>query len=262
MRTGVGMAELVILLIPFAGTSVGAAMVFFMKEKMNAGLERLLLGFASGIMIAASVWSLLTPALEMAQQQGRNPCFTAALGILLGAGFLPGLDRAAACLQAGSGRAKNRAGLDRNAMLLLAVTVHNLPEGMAVGVALAGAMTENAGMTMTGALALAAGIAVQNFPEGSIISMPLRNAGASRLRAFRYGVLSGAVEPAGAVLTILLAEQAVRALPLLLAFAAGAMIYVAADELIPRAGEGGGHSGAAGVILGFVLMMVLDVAAG
>lgn len=258
------MTEILILMIPFLGTSAGAAMVFFMKEKMNSRLEKLLLGFASGVMIAASVWSLLDPAIEMTRQQGGQPWLPVAVGFLLGIGFLLALDCAVPHLHPEGGKPEGvKSGFDKATMLMLAVSLHNLPEGMAVGVALAGAILEDTGMTMAGAIVLTAGIAIQNFPEGAIISMPLRNASISRPRAFWYGVASGIVEPVGAAATILLAEQVVRILPYLLAFAAGAMIYVVADELIPEArDEGHTNFGTIGVALGFVLMMVLDVALG
>lgn len=252
------------VIIPFLGTALGAAMVFFMKAKMNPKLEKLLLGFASGVMIAASVWSLLLPAIELSGQQGGDTWFPAAAGFMLGAGFLLLLDGIVPHLHPDKEKPEGvKAHLGKTTMLVLAVTLHNLPEGMAVGVTLAGAMLGNTGIAMAGALALSVGIAIQNFPEGAIISMPLRSAGASGLKAFWYGVLSGVVEPIGAVLTVLLAEHVVRILPYLLAFAAGAMIYVVADELIPES-QSGEHTniGTIGVTVGFVLMMVLDVALG
>lgn len=268
------MEEVSIIMIPFLGTSLGAAIVLFLKKKMSPGLERLMLGFAAGVMIAASVWSLLIPAIEMAEEQGRIAWLPAASGFLLGVGFLLLLGRLAPLARREpegqeeiafpeKGVPENAAAEDRHkvTMLVLAVALHNLPEGMAVGVALAGAMTENTGITMAGAMLLSVGIAIQNLPEGAIISMPLRNVGASRPKAFWYGVLSGVVEPAGAFVTILLAEQVVPILPYLLAFAAGAMLYVVADELIPEAGAGEGSKiGTVGMAAGFVLMMVLDVA--
>lgn len=258
------MTEIAVLTIPFLGTSIGAAMVFFMKKKIDSRLEKMLLGFASGVMIAASVWSLLDPAIEMAEEQGGSPWFTAAAGFLLGIGFLLALDCAVPHFRMnGGGRKEGGSAFNKTTMLMLAVSIHNLPEGMAVGVALAGALLDDTGMTMAGALVLAVGIAIQNFPEGAIISMPLRNEGVSRSRAFWYGVLSGAVEPLGAGATILLAEQVVHVLPYLLAFAAGAMIYVVADELIPEAQEGSSAKfGTLGVAFGFTLMMALDVALG
>lgn len=238
------MEETTVLLVPFLGTTLGAAMVFFMKRQMNPRLEKLLLGFASGVMIAASVWSLLLPSIEMAQGQGGKAWIPAAAGFLLGMVFLLLLD----CLVP----------MRKSA---IAVTIHNLPEGMVVGVALVGALMKNTGITMAGVLVLAIGIAIQNFPEGVIVSMPLRNEGATRLRAFWYGMLSGAVEPVGALITLVLAEQVVVVLPYLLAFAAGAMIYVVVEELLPES-QLGEHSnlGTVGVALGFVLMMILDVA--
>lgn len=253
-----------ILLIPFLGTSMGAAMVLFMKREMNRKLEKLLLGFAAGVMIAASVWSLLLPAIDMAQEQGGSIWFPAAAGFLLGVVFLLLLDSLVPHLHMDSEKPEGvRSDFQKTTMLVLAVTLHNLPEGMAVGVTVAGAMLGNAGITMAGAFALAVGIAIQNFPEGAIISMPLRSVGASRGKSFLYGVLSGVVEPIGALVTLLLAEKVVRILPYLLAFAAGAMIYVVVDELIPES-QSGEHSniGTIGAAVGFVLMMVLDVVFG
>ncbi len=257
------MEEFGILTLPFVGTSLGAAMVFFLKEKMNRRLEKFLLGFASGVMIAASVWSLLIPAIEMEKARGKTAWFSAAAGFLSGVGFLLLLDWVVPYLRRRTDQTRERkqAGFQRVTMLVLAVTLHNLPEGMAVGVALAGALLEDTGMTLVGALALAIGIAIQNFPEGAIISMPLHSTGVSRGKAFWYGVLSGVVEPVGAGMTVLLAEQVVRILPLLLAFAAGAMIYVVVNELIPEAQTAEcTRAGTIGAAVGFVLMMVLDVA--
>lgn len=253
-----------VVMIPFLGTAFGSAMVFFMRAKINSKLEKLLLGFASGVMIAASVWSLLLPAIELSEEQGGEPWFPAAAGFMLGVGFLLILDSIVSRLHPANEKPEGvKAHFRETAMLVFAVTLHNLPEGMAVGVALAGAMLGNTGITMAGAFALAVGIAIQNFPEGAIISMPLKSAGVSRAKACWYGVLSGIVEPIGAVATVLLAEQVVPVLPYLLAFAAGAMIYVVVDELIPGA-QSGEHTeiGAVGAALGFVLMMVLDVALG
>jgi len=253
-----------ILLIPFWGTSLGAAMVFFMKKQMNRNVEKMLLGFAAGVMIAASVWSLLLPAIDMTEEQGGIVWLPAAAGFLLGIGFLLLLDSLVPHLHLDSENPEGvKSDFQKTTMLVLAVTLHNLPEGMAVGVTVAGAMMGNTGITMAGALALAVGIAIQNFPEGAIISMPLRSVGASRRKAFLYGVLSGVVEPIGAVITILLAEQVVPILPYLLAFAAGAMIYVVVEELLPESSQGS-HSnvGTLGFALGFLIMMVLDVALG
>ena len=253
-----------ILLIPFWGTSLGAAMVFFMKKQMNRNVEKMLLGFAAGVMIAASVWSLFLPAIDMTEEQGGIVWLPAAAGFLLGIGFLLLLDSLVPHLHLDSENPEGvKSDFQKTTMLVLAVTLHNLPEGMAVGVTVAGAMMGNTGITMAGALALAVGIAIQNFPEGAIISMPLRSVGASRRKAFLYGVLSGVVEPIGAVITILLAEQVVPILPYLLAFAAGAMIYVVVDELVPES-QSGKHTniGTIGAAVGFVLMMVLDVVFG
>ena len=251
------------LLIPFAGTALGSAMVFFMRG-MHKEIERLLLGFASGVMIAASVWSLLIPTIDMAGEQGQTAWVPAAGGFLGGMAFLLVLDSLIPHLHMESEEPEGvESTLKKTTMLVLAVTLHNIPEGMSVGVTFAGAMIGDAGITMAGAFALAAGIAIQNFPEGAIISMPLRSEGVSRKRAFVYGALSGIVEPIGAFITILLAEQIVSALPVFLAFAAGAMIYVVVEELIPEA-QAGAHSniGTVGVAIGFVIMMILDVALG
>ncbi len=252
------------LMIPFAGTTLGSAMVFFMRRGMNKGVERLLLGFASGVMIAASVWSLLIPAIDMAKEQGQIAWIPAAGGFLGGMAFLLVLDSLIPHLHMESDKPEGvETSLKKTTMLVLAVTLHNIPEGMSVGVTFAGALIGDAGITMAGAFALAVGIAIQNFPEGAIISMPLRSEGVSRGRSFAYGALSGIVEPIGAFITILLAEQIVSALPVLLAFAAGAMIYVVVEELIPEA-QAGSHSniGTVGVAIGFVIMMILDVSLG
>ncbi len=251
------------LLIPFAGTALGSAMVFFMRG-MHKEIERLLLGFASGVMIAASVWSLLIPAIDMAGEMGQVAWIPAAGGFLGGMAFLLVLDSLIPHLHLESTEPEGvETTLKKTTMLVLAVTLHNFPEGMSVGLTVAGAMIGDAGITMAGAFALAVGIAIQNFPEGAIISMPLRSEGVSRTRSFVYGALSGIVEPIGAFVTILLAEQIVSALPVFLAFAAGAMIYVVVEELIPEA-QAGAHSniGTVGVAIGFVIMMILDVALG
>ena len=251
------------LLIPFAGTTLGSAMVFFMRG-MHKKIEKLLLGFASGVMIAASVWSLLIPAIDMAGEQGQIAWIPAAGGFLGGMAFLLVLDSLIPHLHLESTEPEGvESSLKKTTMLVRAVTLHNIPEGMSVGVTFAGALIGDAGITMAGAFALAVGIAIQNFPEGAIISMPLRSEGVSKGRAFVYGALSGIVEPIGAFVTILLAEQIVSALPVFLAFAAGAMIYVVVEELIPEA-QAGDHSnvGTVGVAIGFVVMMILDVALG
>ena len=252
------------LLIPFLGTSFGSAMVFLMKNKMNRKVEKILLGFASGVMIAASVWSLLIPSIEMTEEQGKVAWIPAAVGFLLGIIFLLILDSLIPHLHLDSDRPEGlKAKLKKTTMMIFAVTLHNIPEGMAVGVAFAGALAEDIGITMSAAIALAIGIAIQNFPEGSIISMPLKSEGMSKTKAFVYGTLSGAVEPIAAFITILLTSLVVQILPYLLSFAAGAMIYVVVEELIPES-QSGEHSniGTIGVAIGFVLMMILDVALG
>ena len=239
-------------------------MVFFMKNKMNSKIEKLLLGFASGVMISASVWSLLIPALEMAKTQGKIEWLPATVGFLLGIVFLLVLDSLIPHLHLNSDKPEGiKAKLKKTTMMVFAVTLHNIPEGMAVGVTFAGALIGNTGITMAGAFALAIGIAIQNFPEGAIISMPLKSEGMSKLKAFWYGTLSGIVEPIGAVLTILLTSIVVPVLPYFLSFAAGAMIYVVVEELIPES-QAGEHSNIAtvGVAIGFVVMMILDVALG
>ena len=258
------MQSVVGLLIPFAGTTLGSAMVFFMRKQMGKKLEKMLLGFASGVMIAASVWSLLIPAIDMAKEQGGIAWIPAAAGFLGGMAFLLVLDSLIPHLHLESTKPEGiEADLKKTTMLVLAVTLHNIPEGMSVGVIFAGALFGHTGITMAGAFALAVGIAIQNFPEGAIISMPLRSEGMPRLRSFLYGSLSGIVEPAAAAVTIMLASHIIPALPYLLAFAAGAMIYVVGEELIPES-QAGEHSnaGTVGAAIGFVVMMILDVALG
>mgnify|MGYP004532452853 CR=1 FL=1 len=252
------------LAIPFLGTTLGAAMVFLMKNKINNKIEKLLLGFASGVMIAASIWSLLIPAIEMSESQGKIAWVPATIGFLLGITFLLVLDSVIPHIHLKSDKPEGiKSKLKKTTMMVFAVTLHNIPEGMAVGVTFAGALTQNAGITMAGAFALAIGIAIQNFPEGAIISMPLKSEGMSKPKAFLYGTLSGIVEPIGAIITILLTNAVVPMLPYLLAFAAGAMIYVVVEELIPEL-QAGEHSniGTIGVAIGFVVMMILDVALG
>ena len=252
------------LLIPFLGTTLGSAMVFLMKNKINKKIEKLLLGFASGVMIAASVWSLIIPSIEMAEEQKITSWVPASVGFLLGILFLLVLDSLIPHLHLDSNKPEGvKSKLKKTTMMVLAVTLHNIPEGMAVGVTFAGALMGNGSITMAGALALAIGIAIQNFPEGAIISMPLKSEGMSKLRAFLCGTLSGIVEPIGAVITILLTSTVVPILPYLLSFAAGAMIYVVVEELIPEA-QSGEHTniGTIGVAIGFVIMMILDVALG
>ncbi len=250
--------------IPFLGTTFGAAMVFFMKNKMNGKVEKLLLGFASGVMIAASIWSLINPSIDMAKEQGKIAWIPAAIGFLLGVLFLLILDSIVPHLHLKTDKPEGiKSKLKRTTMLVLAVTLHNIPEGMAVGVVLAGGLMGNESISIAGAFALAIGIAIQNFPEGAIISMPLKAEGISKGKSFLYGMLSGIVEPIAAIITILLASFVVPILPYLLSFAAGAMIYVVVEELIPES-QAGDHSniGTIGVAVGFVIMMILDVALG
>ena len=254
------------LLLPFLGTSLGAGCVFLMRGQLRCGVRRALTGFAAGVMVAASVWSLLIPALEEAEAAGLGAWafLPAAGGFWVGVLFLLGLDRLIPHLHPDADRPEGPpARLPRITMLLLAVTLHNIPEGMAVGVVYAGYLTGEAHITAAGALALSLGIAIQNFPEGAIVSMPLRAEGAGRGRAFLDGVLSGAVEPVAALFTLLAAGLVTPALPWLLAFAAGAMLYVVVEELIPEM-SAGPHSdiGPLAFALGFTLMMVLDVALG
>ncbi|MGN0554266.1 MAG: ZIP family metal transporter [Candidatus Fimenecus sp.] len=252
------------LLIPFAGTVLGSACVFFMRKSLKDAIQRALTGFAAGVMVAASVWSLLIPAMEQASNMGKWSFVPAVVGFWLGILFLLLLDRIIPHLHRGSSQAEGlKSGFGRSTMLVLAVALHNLPEGMAVGVVYAGWLAGDSGITLAGALALSLGIAIQNFPEGAIISMPLRAEGASKPKAFAYGALSGAVEPVGALLTILLASIVVPALPYFLSFAAGAMLYVVVEELIPEM-SAGKHSNLGTVFfaVGFTLMMALDVALG
>ena len=252
------------LLIPFLGTTLGSAMVFLMKNKMNTKVQKLLLGFASGVMIAASIWSLITPSIEMAEEQGIVSWIPAAIGFLFGIIFLLVLDSIIPHLHLNSKKPEGiKAKLKNTTMMVLAVTLHNIPEGMAVGVVYAGVLAQNTTITLAGAFALSIGIAIQNFPEGAIISMPLKNEGMSKTKAFLYGTLSGIVEPIGAIITILLTGIVTPILPYLLSFAAGAMIYVVVEELIPES-QVGEHSniGTIGVAIGFVIMMILDVALG
>lgn len=258
------MTILIGLLIPLLGTMLGAAFVFFMKDEMSPRVQKTLLGFASGVMIAASVWSLLIPSIEMEADSGKWSVVPAAVGFLLGIGFLLALDELTPHLHVGSDTPEGpRSKLSRTAMLALAVTIHNLPEGMAVGVVFAGAEQGAAGMTIASAVAVSLGIAIQNVPEGAIISMPMRAEGNSKWRSFMIGSLSGAVEPIGAVAVLLLASLLMPVMPYMLAFAAGAMFYVVVEELIPEASSGQ-HSNLStiGFAIGFVLMMILDVVMG
>ncbi|MBQ8975629.1 MAG: ZIP family metal transporter [Oscillospiraceae bacterium] len=251
------------ILIPLAGTGLGAAMVFFLRGHISDGLQRVLTGFAAGVMVAASFWSLLQPALDGAAGMGKLSFIPAAVGFLVGIGFLLLLDIITPHIHMDNQTEGPRSGLRRTTKLILAVTLHNIPEGMAVGVVYAGWLSGESGITLAAALTLARGIAIQNFPEGAIVSMPLRAEGMPKVKTFFYGVLSGVVEPIAALLTIAAASTVVSVLPYLLAFAAGAMIYVVVEELIPEMSSGK-HSNAGTIAfsLGFVLMMVLDVALG
>ena len=252
------------ILIPFLGTTLGAACVFFLKKALSESLQRALTGFAAGVMVAASVWSLLIPAIEQSEGMGKLSFLPAFIGFWVGVLFLLLLDHLIPHLHVGSNQSEGpKSRLSRSTMMVLAVTLHNIPEGMAVGVVFAGMLAENAHITTAAAFALAIGIAIQNFPEGAIISLPLCAEGMSRKRAFICGMLSGIVEPIGGFITILIAGLISPILPYLLSFAAGAMIYVVIDELIPES-QAGEHSniGTIGAAVGFALMMVLDVALG
>ena len=252
------------ILIPFLGTTLGASCVFFMKKSLSNLIQRSLAGFAAGVMVAASIWSLLIPAIEQSEDMGKLSFLPAFIGFWSGVLFLLLLDRLIPHLHVGSEQAEGpKSKLGRTTMMVLAVTLHNIPEGMAVGVVYAGFLSGNTQITAASALALSLGIAIQNFPEGAIISMPLRAEGESKGRAFLGGVLSGVVEPIGAVLTIAAAQFIIPALPYLLSFAAGAMLYVVVEELIPEMSQGR-HSNLGTVFfaVGFSVMMVLDVALG
>ncbi len=243
---------------------LGSACVLFMKKKLNPIVQRALIGFAAGVMVAASIWSLIIPAMEQSEHMGKLAFVPAAVGFWLGVMFLLILDRTVPHLHLNSSSAEGmKSSLQKTTMLVLAVTMHNLPEGMAVGVVYAGWLSENDGITLTGALVLSLGIAIQNFPEGAIVSMLLQTEGASRKKAFLYGAVSGVVEPLGAVLTIAAAGLVTPLLPYLLSFAAGAMIYVVVEELIPEMSEGN-HSNVGTVLfaVGFTVMMALDVSLG
>ena len=252
------------IMLPFLGTAVGAACVFFLKNQISANVQRVFTGFAAGVMIAASVWSLLIPAMDMSEEMGRLAFIPALIGFILGIVFLLLIDSLVPHLHVGSRQPEGKKSrLGRSGMLMLAVTIHNLPEGAACGAIFAGVISGDGTVTMAGALALSIGIAIQNFPEGAILSLPLRSEGNSRLKSFVLGALSGIVEPIGAVAAILLAGVITPVLPYMLAFAAGAMVYVVVEELIPQASEGE-HSnlGTIAFAVGFCVMMVLDVALG
>ncbi len=256
--------EIVGMLIPFLGTVLGSACVLFMREQLNTMVQRILTGFAAGVMVAASIWSLLQPAMDQASAMGKLAFVPAVAGFWFGILFLLILDKTIPHLHTGSEEPEGlQTDLKKTTMLVLAVTLHNIPEGMAVGVVLAGWASGQSDITIMGAMALAIGIAIQNFPEGAIISMPLRAEGAKKGMAFLYGVLSGVVEPVAAFLTILASGWIVPILPYLLSFAAGAMIYVVVEELIPEMSSGH-HSnlGTLAFALGFTVMLALDVALG
>ncbi len=252
------------LLIPFLGTALGSACVFFMRKALSQSVQKALSGFAAGVMVAASIWSLLDPAMEQAAAMGRWAFLPAFAGFWLGIGFLLVLDHVIPHLHRNASKAEGpKSKLARTTMMVLAVTLHNIPEGMAVGVVYAGLLSSSARITAGGALALALGIAIQNFPEGAIISMPLHAEGVQKPKAFGYGVLSGAVEPVFGLLTVLAAGLIVPAMPYLLSFAAGAMLYVVVEELIPDMAAGQhSHVGVLLFSVGFSLMMALDVALG
>ena len=258
------MEMLAIMTLPFLGTALGAGCVFFLKREMNKTLQRGLAGFAAGVMVAASVWSLLIPALEQCEEMGKWSFVPAVIGFLGGIAFLLLLDHVIPHLHAGYDEAEGpKSNLKKTTMLVLAVTLHNIPEGMAVGVVFAGWLSGVEEITLMGAFALALGIAIQNFPEGAIISMPLISEGISKPKAFLYGVLSGIVEPLGVLLTVLVAGSIIPLIPYCLSFAAGAMMYVVVEELIPEMAEGEhSHLGTIVFAIGFVLMMILDVALG
>lgn len=252
------------LLIPFLGTAIGSAFVFLMRGEMSQRLQKSFLGFASGVMVAASVWSLLIPSMEMGEDNGKLCVVPAAVGFLCGMGFLLLIDTLTPHLHIDSDSPEGvKSRLSKTAMLSLAVTIHNFPEGMAVGVVIAGAMQQGEWISTAGVLAMSLGIAIQNIPEGAIISMPMKAAGGSKAKSFVMGMLSGIVEPIGALLIIFLASEMTPLLPYLLAFAAGAMLYVVVEELIPEASEGC-HSNLStiGFAIGFALMMMLDVVLG
>lgn len=252
------------LLIPFAGTTLGAACVFFMKNEIHPLVQKTLLGFASGVMVAASVWSLLIPAIDMSESMGKFAFFPGVVGIVLGMAFLLAMDKLIPHLHLNTEIPEGpKSSLKKTTMLVLAVTLHNIPEGMAVGVVFAGLVNGDTGITLAGAIALAIGIAIQNFPEGAIIALPLKSEGNTKGKSFLYGTLSGIVEPIAAAITIMLSTFIIPLLPYLLSFAAGAMLYVVVEELLPEASEGE-HTNIAtiGFGVGFIIMMILDVALG
>ena len=252
------------IIIPFLGTTLGSAAVFLMKNQLNHKVEKVLLGFASGVMVAASIWSLMIPSIEMSVAQNKISWFPAAIGFAFGIIFLLILDSIIPHLHVHKREPEGlKSKLKHTTMMVLAVTLHNIPEGMAAGVCFAGVLAGNTGITLAGTLVLAVGIAIQNLPEGAIISMPLKSEGMSKSKAFLYGSLTGIVEPIAAAITIVITGTIQVVLPYLLAFAAGAMIYVVVEELIPES-QHGGHSnlGTIGFSIGFLLMMILDISLG
>lgn len=249
------------ILIPFIGTTLGALLVFFVKNTTNNKYQKLLLGFASGVMIAASVWSLLIPAIQMSEERKYIPWLPPAIGFFMGVFFLLVLDKLVDYFRNKKNKTENE--VKKKSMLFLAITLHNIPEGMAVGVIFAGYLSGNSAVSLAAAMSLAIGIAIQNFPEGSIISLPLHSEGMPKTKAFLYGALSGVVEPIFAFLTILLTRFIVPMMPYFLSFAAGCMMYVVVEELIPETKEGGSSKlGSIGMAFGFIIMMILDVALG
>lgn len=251
------------ILIPFIGTSLGAACVYLMKKEMNKNLNKILLGFASGVMIAASVWSLIIPSIDMSQHMGKLSFIPSAVGVILGMMFLFSLDKVIPHIHIDSPKEEGpkKYNLKKSTKLVFSVVLHNIPEGMAVGIAYAAVMNEGNAITFAAALALSIGIAIQNFPEGAIISMPLKSEGLSKNKAFIYGALSGIVEPIGAAITIMFSSFFTPIMPYLLSFAAGAMIFVVVEELIPEAaGDNSSDISAIAFGIGFVIMMILDVA--
>lgn len=251
------------ILIPFIGTSLGAACVYLMKKEMNKKLNKILLGFASGVMIAASVWSLIIPSIDMSEHMGKLSFIPSAVGVILGIMFLFSLDKVIPHMHVDSPTEEGpkKYNLKKSTKLVFSVVLHNIPEGMAVGIAFAAVMNEGNAITFASALALSIGIAIQNFPEGAIISMPLKSEGLSKNKAFTYGALSGIVEPIGAAITIMFSSFFTPIMPYLLSFAAGAMIFVVVEELIPEAaGDNSSDISAIAFGIGFVIMMILDVA--